>query len=68
MIIETTKQRLKTLYSDSTKKAKINDRSKRSLEINESVINNLNAKNTMNYIIDQMNKVFENDTSQKNSY
>ena len=44
---------------------KINDWSRRNLEIDESLINNLNAENTINYIIDQINKVFENDASQK---
>ena len=59
------KQRFKTPYSNSTKKTKINDRSKRSTKADKSIINNLNAKNTINYIIDQMNKIFENDASQK---
>ena len=48
------------------KKAKINNRSKRSLG-NKSITNNLNAEDTINYIIDEINKVFENDTSQKKS-
>ena len=65
MIIEITKRRFKTFYSNLTKKAKIDDRSKRSLEVNKSVISNLNAKNTIDYIIDQMNRVFENDASQE---
>ena len=66
-IIETTKRKSKTLYSGSTKKTKINDRSKRSIKVNKSIINNLNAKNTIDHIIDQMNKIFENDASQKKS-
>ena len=67
MIIETTKRRLRTLYSNSIKKTKINDRSKRNLEADESLISNLNAENIINYIIDQMNKVFRNDASQEKS-
>ena len=66
-IIETTKRKFKTPYSGSTKKIKINDRSKRSTKADKSIISNLNAKNTIDYIIDQMNKVFENDASQEKS-
>ena len=64
-IIEITKQRFKTLYSNSTKKTKINNRSKRSTKADKSVISNLNAENTINYIIDQINRVFENNASQE---
>ena len=66
-IIETTKRRSKTFYSNSTKETKINDRSRRSLEADKSIISNLNAKDTIDYIIDRINKVFENDASQEKS-
>ena len=51
-IIETTKRKFRTFYSNSMKKIKINDRSKRSTKANKSIISNLNAENTINYIID----------------
>ena len=66
-VIETTKRRPRTFYSNSTKKARINDQSKRSTKADKSVINNLNAEDTINYIINQMNRVFENDASQEKS-
>ena len=66
-VIETTERRPKTPYSGSTKEARINDRSKRSAEADRSVASDSDAEGTIDHIIDQMNKVFENDASREKS-
>ena len=66
-VIETTERKPKTPYSGSTRKARINDRSKRSLKADRSVISNLNAEDTINHITDQLELIWSSDASQERS-